>query len=225
MPTDSPKKDAWDRITALAGILVPASIALAGHLIGQGLKEAELAGQEKRATLDRQLAKEGVRVSQANLINTLMKSLTSTNSQERRLAVQAVLIALPDEGPGLARTIEQSDTDSAVKDAARTSIDERIDSLMQDLFSADGTTRKLAAQQLTQGWRSDPLAVRSILNYATAHPSSTDGIFNTVVVLQDFSVTALAPNRTLIQTFGSVARANGKKTADRFTELASKIGT
>jgi hypothetical protein len=33
MPDVAQKKDIWDRLTALATILVPAAIALAGHFI------------------------------------------------------------------------------------------------------------------------------------------------------------------------------------------------
>ena len=38
-------KDIWDRITALSGILVPAAIAVAGHFISQGIKQAEMWAQ------------------------------------------------------------------------------------------------------------------------------------------------------------------------------------
>jgi hypothetical protein len=224
MPDAPQKKDWLDRISALATILVPAAIALAGHLIGQGIKEAEIASQDKRASQDRALARDTLRVTQAGLINTLMKSLTSTNSQERKLAVQAVLIALPEDGPTLARTVEQSDEDKNVQAAARASINQRLDSLMQEMFSADAELRRAAAQQLVQGWRTDPAAVQTIIAYATAHPANENGVYNTVVVLTDFSATALSQNRSQVIAFAEQAKKTGSNTAARAQTLLSRVG-
>lgn len=223
MATSSAGKDLWDRITSLAAILVPAAIALAGHFIGQAIKEAEIAGQERRSELDRALARENVRISQATLINTLMKSLTSSNAQERQLAVQAVLIALPDEGPTLARTIAQTDKDKSVQEAARASIGERIEALMRDLFAPEANVRKAAAQQLVQGWRNDPSAVLAIVNYAKAYPSNENGVFNTVVVLSEFSTFALVANRSLVKSFAELAKNTGPNTAARASTLLSRL--
>ncbi len=116
---DAPKKDVWDRLTALATILVPAAIALAGHFIAQGLKQAEISSEERRAEQSHVIAEANTKIAQASLINTMMKSLTSTNPQERKLAVVAVLIALPEQGPILVQTIAQSDEDKTVQAAAR----------------------------------------------------------------------------------------------------------
>ena len=225
MANGAPSRDKWDRVQVLAGLLVPAAIALAGHFIGQAIKEAEIASQERRSDLDRALAREGVRVSQANLINTLMKSLTSPNPSERRLAVQAVLIALPEEGPTLARAIEQSDSDKSVQDGARSSIGQRIDSLMQQLFSDDASTRKSAAIQLVQGWRNDPSAANAILDFASSRSTNENGMYNTAVVLLDFSTAALTANRSHVNAFISVAKKIGPNTAARATSLQERLGT
>ncbi|MDN8599770.1 hypothetical protein [Citrobacter enshiensis] len=217
-------KDVWDRITSLAAILIPAAIALAGYFIGQAIKDAEIASQEKRADLDRALARESVRVSQANLINTLMKSLTSVNPQERQLAVQAVIIALPEEGPALARTIEQTDKDKSVQEAARNSIDQRIETLLQDLFASDASTRITAAQQIIQGWRNDPGAVDAIISFAKSHPSNENGIFNAVVVLSEFNASALKTHRAQVIAFAEQAKGAGPNTAARAAVLLSRLG-
>jgi len=65
MADDSHRKDLWDRLTALAAILVPAAIALAGHFIGQGLKEAELRGQERQAQQASAIAEANTKIAQA----------------------------------------------------------------------------------------------------------------------------------------------------------------
>jgi hypothetical protein len=125
MPEASNKKDLWDRLASLATILVPAAIALAGHFIARGLKQAEISSEERRAEKSRSIAEANTKIAQASLINTMMKSLTSSNPQERKLAVEAVLIALPEQGPVLVRTIAQYDEDKTVQTAAKTSLQQR----------------------------------------------------------------------------------------------------
>jgi len=120
MPEAPNNKDVWDRFTALATILIPAAIALAGHFIAQGLKQAEIRSEDRRAELSHSIAETNTKIAQASLINTMMKSLTSADPQERKLAVQAVLIALPEEGPVLARSIAENDEDKSVQPPQRT---------------------------------------------------------------------------------------------------------
>src|SRR5215475_10378061 len=123
---ETTNKDVWDRVTALSTILVPAAIALAGYFISEGLKQAEISNEAKRAEQTQAIALANTKIAQATLVNTLMKSLTSSNPQERKLAVEAVLIALPEEGPALVRPIAQSDEDKTVQAAAKTSLDQRL---------------------------------------------------------------------------------------------------
>lgn len=69
MPDTPNKKDVWDRVTALATILVPAAIALAGHFVAQGLKQAEISSEERRAEQSRSIAEANTKIAQASLIN------------------------------------------------------------------------------------------------------------------------------------------------------------
>lgn len=224
MANDSNKKDAWDRVTAIATILVPAAIALAGHFIAQGLKQAELSSEERRAEQSRVIAEANTKIAQANLINTMMKSLTSANPQERKLAVEAVLIALPDQGPVLVRTIAHSDEDKTVQDAARSSLEQRVGTLIRDLFSDDPRVRIAAAQDLIQGWRNEPNAVQALLDFATQNASNANGVYNTVVVLAEYSPRALQPHREAILKFLELAKQAGAKTEARATALAQRLG-
>ncbi|MBQ5949080.1 hypothetical protein [Massilia sp. ST3] len=223
MANDAAQKSLWDRVTAIATILIPAAIALAGHLIAQGLKEAELASEERRAEQSRALMDANTKIAQGNLINTLMKSLTSDNPHERRLAVQAVLIALPDQGPVLARTIAQSDENKEVQASARQSIAQRVDTLIRDLFAPQASARVRAAQELVSGWRGDAAAAGAIVQYARANPGNENGIFNAIVVLSDFSGEALAPHKPAIRELAEAARKLGPKTEARVQVLLRRL--
>lgn len=209
---DAAPKDAWDRLAALAGILVPAAIALAGHFIAQGLKQAEIANESQRIEQTRIAADSTTKIAQANLVNTLMKSLTSANAQERKLAVQAVMIAMPEQGILFARTIAEGDESPAVQAAAKTSIGQRVDSLARDLFAADPPTRIAAATELIQGWREDPAAVTAIVEQARADPANADGVYNSAVVLGSLSPKALVQRNAQVDEFVELTRSSGAKT-------------
>jgi hypothetical protein len=225
MPDAPNKKDAWDRLTALATILIPAAIALAGHFIAQGLKQAEISSEEKRAEQSSAIAEANTKIAQANLINTMMKSLTSSNPQERKLAVEAVLIALPEQGPVLVRTIAQSDEDKTVQAAAKSSLEQRVSTLIRDLFSEDARVRIGAAQDLIQGWRNEPNVVLAFVEFATQNRDNSNGVYNTVVVLNEFSPRALQAHKQEVLNFLEVAKTTGPKTEAKATALVKRLGS
>lgn len=221
--TDAAGKPRWERWLAVAAILVPASIALAGHLIGRELKQAEISAQDRRDDLNRELTRAQLRISQAGVINTLMPALTSVNPQTRRLAVGAVLVAIPEDGPALARIVAESDEDKDVKVAAKASLSSRFDQLLQAMYGSDSSTRVQSARELIRWWQGDSDATRAILNYAEAHLDNQQGTFNTVVVLTDFILKALSPHKPAILRFAEKARTNGPKTGAQLDALLRKI--
>lgn len=223
MPESPSKKDVWDRLTSLATILVPAAIALAGYFISNGMKEAELTSQERLAAQSQSIAVANTKIAQANLINTMIKSLTSPDAQERKLAVQAVLIALPEQGPVLVRTVAEFDQDPGVKVAARNSLDQRIGTLIRDLYSDSPNERVAAAQDIIQGWREEPDAVKALVDYAAAHPENSNGIYNTIVVLNDFAAPALEKHKQQVLDITSTAKTIGPKTEAKAKILEGKF--
>ncbi|MFZ5759541.1 MAG: hypothetical protein ACOY32_07925 [Thermodesulfobacteriota bacterium] len=223
MPDAPQKKDTWDRLTALATILVPAAIALAGHFVAQGLKQAQISSEERRAEQSHIIAEANTKIAQANLISTMMKSLTSANPQERKLAVEAVLIALPEQGSVLVRTIAQSDEDKTVQAAARSSLEQRVSTLIRDLFADDARIRIGAAQDLIQGWRTDPNVVQALVEFAAQNRDNSNGVYNTVVVLNEFSPRALQTHKQEVLNFLEVAKTTGSKTAAKATALGTRV--
>jgi hypothetical protein len=214
----SNKKDIWDRIATIATILVPAAIALAGHFVAQGLKQAEIISEERRA-------ESSMKIAQANLINTMIKSLISDKTQERKLAVEAVLIALPpNQGPNLARIVMQSDDDGNVKSAAKDSLEQRRDTLISSLFSDNPRSRTSAAKDLVHGWPNDQEAVSKLINFATQNKDNDNGVYNTVVVLKDFSKRALEPHKKEVQGFIEEAKKKGPKTKEQAEGLSIRLG-
>lgn len=153
-----------------------------------------------------------------------MRSLTSANPQERKLAVEAVLIALPEQGPVLVRTIAQSDEDKTVQAAARSSLEQRVSTLIRELFADNARVRMGAAQDLIQGWRNEPNVVRALVEFATQNRDNSNGVYNTVVVLNEFSPSALQAHKQEVLNFLEVAKTTGSKTAAKATALVTRLG-
>ncbi|MDH3648269.1 MAG: hypothetical protein OEQ53_01215 [Saprospiraceae bacterium] len=202
----------WDMFQSLATILIPAAIALAGYLISNGIKKAEV-----------DVAETNAKVAQAELVNKFMASLTSKSTFERALAVDAILIAIPGHGASIARAMAENDTSESVKLSARSSLDKRLLQLISDLFSDQATIRKIAAQELLQGWHSDALLVKHLLEFAGSHPSNINGIYNTVVILNSIDRQTLLQYRDSILEFLSQAEALGPKTKSTSQQVRDRL--
>lgn len=206
------KKDFWDIFTSLATILIPATIALAGYFISNGIKRAEVSVAETNA-----------KVAQAELVNKFMTSLTSKSMVERSLAVDAVLIAIPGYGAAIARAVAENDTSESVKKSARSALNKKLFQLVSDLFSDEAPARKIAAQELLQGWHSDTLLVRQLLQFAGSHQSNSNGLYNTVVVLNSMDRQPLLQYREPILEFLRQAESQGPKTKSVAQQVRNRL--
>lgn len=224
MPEAPNKKDFLDRLMALATILIPASVALAGYFIAQGLKQAEISSEEMRAERSHAIAEANTRIAQANIISTLMSSLTSSNQYERQIAAHAMLIALPERGLFLVRAVAKYDEDEVVKTAAKTSLGRRANELIRDLFSEDAPVRIAAYQDLIQDWGNDSSVVLTLVEFANRNLENENGVYNTVVVLSAFSKPALEAYKPKVVKFLKLAKDIGSKTEAKANALARRLG-
>lgn len=136
-----PKKDAWNKLSTHIAVLIPAAIALAGHFISQGISRAQIASEERQAAQSRLIAEANTRIGQAELLNTFMQSLTSENVNERKIAINAILIALQDQGPTIVNGVAKFDDNQEVQMSAEASLNSRLRQLIEDLFVIESITR------------------------------------------------------------------------------------
>lgn len=66
------------------------------------MKEAEIQSAQKLAVGQQTVARINTRVRQANLVKSFMDALLSAEPRKRKLAIEAMLISLPEDGPRLA---------------------------------------------------------------------------------------------------------------------------
>lgn len=98
------KKDGWDKVQILSALLVPVAIAFAGYWFSRSTKEAEI-----------EIANTNAKVAQAKLVHSFTETLTSTDSVKRKIAIEAVSLALRDDGSRLVETIKRFDPDASVR--------------------------------------------------------------------------------------------------------------
>jgi hypothetical protein len=228
------KKDGWDIFQIVAGLLIPASIAFAGYYYASSMKEAEIASaqelgraqlklNEEQTNKQVDISKINARVGQANTVSSLLNALLSTEPQRRKLAIRLVLIALPEDGPDLVKIVSESDQDPNVQNYAKSSIEERRLFLVQQLFQNTPSQRISAADELISGWRADPKVVELLLQYARQNMQNSNGVFNTLVVLNGFDLEALRPYRSELESFSHEAEAKGEKSKEWAEKLRGKL--
>lgn len=225
-------KDRWDKFQILASLLIPAAVAFAGYYFSNALAGAQRDAEEQRARAEQvaaeqrvqaeQLATEAsMRISQAELISTFMRSLLSENRAEKELAIRAVILALPEAGPQLVAVIQVSSPDPETKRVARLALDERRERLVKELYAGEAQVRKAAAEKIVAGFRQDPGLVSQLAAEAEKQKDNPDGIYNSAVVLNEIPSERLQASPEKVRQFAKIAEQNGERTR-RLMEKAFK---
>ncbi len=166
-------KDPWDKFQILAALLIPATIALVGSMVSTSLKEAEIASAQKAAAGQEAVARVNARVGQASLVKSFMDALLSEEPRTRKLAIEAILIALPEDGPRLVKMVEETDPNAEVRIVA-------VSALLQPRReSAAAFVKSLSREQLdllakALGVRTGADALADVLTAISRASSSRD---------------------------------------------------
>lgn len=216
-------KDGWDKFQIIAALLIPASIALVGYYYSKSMKDAEIKSSQEMADQQNATARISARVGQAQLVAAFMDRLVSDNPQTQQLAVQAILLALPEDGPKLVAVVSQSSPSQDVRRFARDSLDQRRTQLIAAVFDTDKSVRVPATQELAAGWRSDQGLVAALLEAANRHPGSQDGIVNTLVLFENMDKNLLVKNEAAIRSFLSKVESNGAVTRQHANAVRERL--
>lgn len=219
-------RDFWDKFQIVASLLIPASITFVGYVYAQAAKDAELQSSERMATQQQITSQTQTRVGQAQLVSTFMDALLSESPQRQRLAIEAVLVALPEDGPRLVAIVSKDPSRPQTQETARSSLDDRRTRLIRDCFSNDKPTRIQATTELVQGWRSDEKLIPEILAAARANASNHSGIINTLVVLENVDQRLLLARAEEIKQFLDLdtIRSIGPQTQDHIRQVQARLG-
>jgi hypothetical protein len=192
-------KDAWDVVQIIGSALIPVAIAAGGWFYSEASSRAEIESASRQHDRDVEIAVAESRVRQAGLLKDFLDALTGPDPAKRRVAIQAVLLALPQDGPKLVRELTRSTDDPALAQYATSTLATRRDALIQQLFAATAEERIAASQALVEGWRDVPALLDRLLPYARANAGNANGIFNTLGVLTQMTPAALAQRRPQVE--------------------------
>ncbi|MDJ0615492.1 MAG: hypothetical protein QNJ63_01895 [Calothrix sp. MO_192.B10] len=217
------KKDGWDKFKIVSTALIPLAIAFAGNGYAKAMKEAEIRSQQIIADGQLEVAHTNTKIAQARTVASFFEALLSKDPARRTLAVKAVLIALPVEGPRLVQVVETTDKNKQVRAVASAALANRRATLIQELFSDSSSTRKNAYEALLASWGSDSSLVLELIEYGRDNSSNLNGIYNTLVLLSHMSRDALRPHVAEIEKFSREVEGNGVKTKERAEKLRSRL--
>lgn len=210
--------DKRDVLDVLAKALLPIAIAFAGHHFSQVVAKAQIVAAERLKERDvlsaRELKERDIAVSmhharaqQTNVVNTFMEALLSENTRHRQLAIKAVLIALPQDGPNLVDAIRSTEAGSPIAQYAADALTERRDGLIHGLFADSAEVRIAASTGLVQGWHSREDIVPVLLDSADHHAAEPEAVHNTLGVLDALDPAVIKADASSVRAFAQRASA------------------
>jgi hypothetical protein len=148
--------------------------------------------------------------------------LVSDNPQKQQLAIEAILLALPEEGPKLVAVVSRSSSNKNVRQFARDSLDQRRAQLIKGVFADDKPTRISATEELAKGWRSDQDIVPALVEAAT-NSQDQDGVVNTLILFENIDKNLLLKHERMVRVFLDKVESNGPKTRDHVLLVRARL--
>ena len=116
-----------------------------------------------------------------------------------------------------------SSQDEKTREQARQALDEIASArsvLIQNIFGGDKAVRIQSANEIATNWRSDPLLVSELVDYAKRNFDNVNGVYNAAVVLNSLSVSNLRANAGDVEELIElVNRTNRNKTRKLLSDI------
>lgn len=226
---DLKKKDAWDKLQSLAGILIPVSIALVGWYYTNANNKNQLEIQQINNDNQFQIALVNSNVGQSELIKDFIQHLTSKDSAARNIAIEAILYAAPTPGKKIVEVLSKT-SDQQTRLIAMDALSGKRTDLTAGLFSNQKQTRLIAANEITGNWSNDALLLTELLNRTEdclKQPeivfNCSDGVYNFFAVAASFSKQLLQANKQKILALAESIPAGNAKTKKLAMDLAKSL--
>lgn len=232
----SKKKDKWDIIQILGGLLLPFAIAFVGWQYSKSMKDQELKQASTMANLqlqfskqkevfDQQVSELNSKVNQAKLVALFLKNLLAKDKKEQKLAIESILIGLPVEGPRLVEVIQSTDVEDDIKLFAEQRLEnfQSPENTIVRFFSSDKEVRKNAYDRLKEQYTSDQTLIPKLIETSRKHTENLDATYNLLVFLSHIDSSAIKPYINKIYTYAIEVEGNGPKTKERVWKLIDRF--
>lgn len=227
-------KDFWDILKIAGGLLIPVAIAFVGWQYSNAMKNAEIKSatniaqlqlefSKQKADFDQKISETNSRVSQAGLVASFLEPLLSKDQTKKKLAIEAVLIALPSEGPRLVRVIQETDNQNDVKEFAQQSLKSYKENLIVQFFSDEKSIRSDAYSRLQSSYQNDSSIIPELIAAGRQNPDNLNAVYNALVFLSHMNKETLRPYVSEIEEYSREVEGNGEKTKARAEKLRSRL--
>ena len=249
----------WEKAPTLVMALNPVLLLVIGYFLNAGIEKTKAQIEMTRAQieensarlLDLKTAAETStialheRVDKIKVIGDFLNDLSGKDETRRKLAIEAILIALPDEGTRLVKVIEQSNESGGQVSkgdvvAAQDALTGTRFRLVADMFSQAQPVRLNALTTLQRAWLDDAvildlLVTRAMQDVKTrqaagwASPSDDPArqqlasVYNTAYFLSFVRVPADPAVKARIRDFLAAAAQNSNDTKRVVTAIKSRF--
>lgn len=114
---------------------------------------------------------------------------------------------------------------SAKSEASDIEINVRLRQLVENLFSEVSAIRKAAYDTITKEFRKDPDTVTALLSHVELNMGNHNGVYNTVVTLNNISRAVTQPRKSEINRFCDQADKIGERTKNQCEKLRKWLET
>jgi hypothetical protein len=211
------KRSFWDIFQIIGTLLIPASITVVGYIYTETSKEKEI-----------EIARINSQVNQAQLISTFMEPLMSGDTVKKEIAMNAILIGIPQKGKQIVEVLSKTGVDRNTQKLAENALDSRRTALIKQLYASDKSQRVSAAQDLITSWRDDPRVVQEMVAAAKTsieipdyYPDQRNGLYNCMIVLNQM-------NPNVLKRYGEELKTLFQRIPNDYgqtRQLASEIAT
>lgn len=239
--------DGWQRVTAILAALNPVTLLVMGWFLNSSIEQAKLKLAENSTKLaDLKTSAEtativlGQRVDKVAVIRDFLNDLSGPDERRRRLAIEAIFIALPDEAARLVKAVEEVSGSDAVRGrdvaAAKDALASTRDRLVTAMFSDARPVRVEALNTLKRGWADDPEIIRLLVARAMQDVRSRKAagwdkpadrqrasIYNVMEFLTYARVPWDGALGTAVREFADAAADNSDDTQDRAAVVREQL--
>ncbi len=219
------QKDIWDRFSQIGPILITLAVAAGGWVVTDMMKRMDVNATQRQMVIQENSARMSTRVSQAQLVSTFLNPLLGNDPDAQKLAIKALLIALPEEGPDLVQTLSSTTNDTEIQQFAASALDDRRSDLVDELFSTDDDLRSAAQVELAHGWMRDPQLPSDLLAAARQNMANTAAINAALSVFYSMDVDTLGQHRKDVEALLDEGKSWDAATKSVAEQLRSKMAS
>jgi hypothetical protein len=215
------KGDFW--ISLISAIILPATIAISGYWFSEALKKRELQQSAEQQSAQLKVSLANQRLETFKFITPLIDLMSTGDPKKQAYVRHLINVLMPDDAPQLLQIAIAS------KDGNSQNLQKSLDSaqatLVENLFSQNAQVRTSNANEIMVNWYKIDSIIPTIINYATQHLDNGNGVYNSIVVLNNMHGRALKVHQKDVQDFVNIVMGlkNMPKTVAAATDFAQEL--